>query len=100
MTDIQIKNLHIFLHNPTIKFMTIDETRIPVYKNREGLRFIIVNGVKYIQQNPKKDTSWGKMANNGHRITWGIRDGKWDLIVDDQIKVFNGTNIDRSGESS
>jgi hypothetical protein len=93
MTDIQVKNLHGFLHNATIKFMTINGNRIPIYENREGLRYIVVNGVKYIQQNPKKETSWGKMASNGHRITWGIRDGKWDLIVDDQVKVFNGQTL-------
>jgi len=97
MTEAQLLNLHKYLHDPTIKFVTFGTTKVPIYENRERLRFAQIEGVKYIQQNPRKDTAYGKMAQNGHKITWGIRDGKWDLVIDEKIRVLNGTSTDRSG---
>lgn len=89
MTEAQFLNLHKYLHDPNIKFVTFEGNKVPIYQNREGLRFATIGGVKYIQQNPKKETSYGKMARNGHHVTWGIKDGKWDLAIDDTIKVFS-----------
>ncbi len=89
MTEIQFLNLHKYLHDQTIKFVTFENQKIPIYQNQQGLRYIVIKGVKYIQQNPKRDTSYGRMASNGHHVTWGIKDGKWDLAIDDKIKVFS-----------
>ncbi len=87
MNSSQLLNLHKYLHDTKIKFVTYDGMRMPISVNRTGVRFLIIEGTKYIQQNPNKDTSWANMAKQGHTITWGIKPGKWDLIVDNEIKV-------------
>ena len=90
LNESQLLNLHKYLHNPNIKFVILNGKRIPIFTNRLGLRFIQIGDIKYIQQNPNKCTRYGAMAKNGHTITWGIRSGKWDLVVDNKIEVFNG----------
>lgn len=89
MRSDQFLNLHRYLHDPTIDAINYDGTRIEIQQNSLGLRYAIVNGVKYIQQNPKKNTSWARMAQNGQKVTWGIKEGKWDLAIDDEIRVFS-----------
>lgn len=49
------------------------------------LRYIDYNGIRFMEQNKKKDSKYGQMAREGSRITWGICEGKWILIKDGEI---------------
>lgn len=80
--------LHRYLHDSALTSVTYNGQNVPFFTNKTGMRYCIIDGVKYIQQNPQKPTSYGQMARNGHKITWGIKDGKWNLAIDDQVKHF------------
>ena len=88
MKETELLALHGHLHDKNIQAIRYQGVAYPIFKNREGLRYVTINGIKYIQQNPNKDTTYATMAKNGHKITWGIREGKWDLIVDNKVERF------------
>jgi len=48
-----------------------------------GLRVVYAGEMRYIEQNPAKASHWGTMANEGHRIIWVIKDGKYLAQVRD-----------------
>lgn len=89
MTERQFLNVHRFLHQEKIRTITVNNTRYEVKTNSASVRYIVIDGVKYIQQNPKQETTWGIAARHGQKITWGIKPGKWDMAVDNEIKVFS-----------
>jgi len=37
------------------------------------IRFVKIEGYTFIEQNPRKDSKWGNMAQEGHRILWVCR---------------------------
>lgn len=59
-----------------------DGTIIPVKKQSKNLRSLEFRGVTFIEQNPNKDSSYAKLAREGHRLMWGIRDPNWILVQD------------------
>ena len=83
----QLVKLNAAIHDPKIKSITIDGDQHDVNYSTQGLRYINHHGIKYIQQNPYKDTFYASMARIGQKIMWGIRPGKWILVIDDEVKV-------------
>jgi hypothetical protein len=53
--------------------------------SRQGLRFLIVEGYTFLEQNPEKNSVWGKMAKDGHKILWVIEDGDYIGQVRDGV---------------
>jgi hypothetical protein len=45
--------------------------------SRQGLRFLILDGYTFLEQNPEKNSVWGKMAKDGHKILWIINEGNY-----------------------
>lgn len=43
--------------------------------SHRGLRFLVVEGYTFLEQNPAKNSVWGRMARDGHKIMWVIKDG-------------------------
>jgi len=37
------------------------------------IRFVKIDGYTFIEQNPQKDSKWGNMAQDGHKIMWVCR---------------------------
>ena len=37
---------------------------------RTGLHSVTAGGYQFIEQNPRKDSKWAKMAREGHQILW------------------------------
>jgi DNA ligase D-like protein (predicted 3'-phosphoesterase) len=37
------------------------------------IKFVTIEGYTFIEQNPRKDSKWGTMAQEGHRILWVCR---------------------------
>jgi len=50
-----------------------------------GLRFVTVGGDTYMEQNPKKTSSYAQQAREGAKITWIIRRGEWGMIKDGKV---------------
>lgn len=86
MTRTEFLNLHKYLHNPSISAITYQGQRYPFSKNTQGLRFVVIDNTKYIQQNPNKDSETARLAADGHLVTWGIHQGSWDLAVDNEVQ--------------
>jgi hypothetical protein len=66
---------NIFSNKETIE---IDgKTRRIKRTSRQGLRFLIVDEYTFLEQNPEKNSVWGKMAKDGHKILWIINEGNY-----------------------
>jgi hypothetical protein len=58
-----------------------------VRKTSGGLRKIDTENYLFIEQNPQKDSEWGKLARSGYKIMWIIRKADNKFIG----KVMDGT---------
>lgn len=80
--------IHDILHNPAYGSMSINLVNYPVKVHTNGCRYIDYDNIRFIQQNPDKKNSLGKltkyaeMARKGYKITWGMRPGDWINITD------------------
>lgn len=89
-----IKHLCAALHS-SVPSVLIDGNLYVFMTNSNNCRYVVIDDVKYIQQNPVANTLYGYMAREEKaKITWGIRPGKWDLIVNNKILVFEGKKCD------
>ena len=61
---------------------------------RSGLRYVpLADGAVLIEQNPKKESDWAKLARDGHRIAWVLRDGQYlARVVDGEVVMFDSDN--------
>ena len=86
MTDLEERALKIFNaifeDQPEVELI---EGTYRIGKTKGGLRCVSVQGIFYIEQNPKKGSRWAKQALAGHQIMWGIQ-GKVYVI-----QVVDGT---------
>ena len=59
--------------------------------SRSGLRYVkLSDGAILIEQNPKKQSEWAKLASQGHRIAWVMLDGEYlARIVDGEIVMLD-----------
>ena len=85
LTKNQLIRISNFLYNNYISHIIVNKKTYDIQSNTKGLRYITIDGTKYIQQNPEKNTEWGVAARAGKKVTWGIRDGKWALIIDSEV---------------
>ena len=93
MSDDHIKKLCRALHS-SVASILIDNQLYVFMTNSSNCRYVFVDSVKYVQQNPLAKTIYGFMAREEDaQVTWGIRPGKWDLIVNNEIKVFEGKTL-------
>ncbi|UCB60807.1 MAG: hypothetical protein JSW72_01725 [Candidatus Bathyarchaeota archaeon] len=47
------------------------------------IRFVKIEGYTFIEQNPRKDSKWGKLAQEGHKIMWVCRGRAYLYFVKD-----------------
>lgn len=85
LTDSEFINLNKYLHDPTLRQLRFRGTVLDIKVNSTGLRYVLINGVKYIQQNPNTNSDFAAQARQGHKITWGIKPRKWALCIDDKV---------------
>jgi hypothetical protein len=57
---------------------------------RSGLRYVeLPDAAVLIEQNPKKTSEWAKLAQQGHRVAWVMRDGAYlARVVDDEVTML------------
>ena len=58
---------------------------------RSGLRYVrLAGGASLIEQNPKKQSQWARLARSGHRVAWVMRDGEYlARVVDGEVTMFD-----------
>lgn len=66
------------------KSVEVDGDKYSVSRtSKTGLRVVYAGEVRFIEQNPEKASHWAAMAQEGHRIMWVIKDGKYIAQVRD-----------------
>ncbi|HEX8139092.1 MAG TPA: hypothetical protein VF544_16105 [Pyrinomonadaceae bacterium] len=57
---------------------------------RSGLRYVnLKEGAVLVEQNPKTRSEWAKLAREGHRIAWVLRDGEYlARVVDGEVVIL------------
>jgi hypothetical protein len=58
---------------------------------RSGLRYVTLpDGAILIEQNPQKSSEWAKLARDGRRIAWVMRDGEYlARVVDGEVVMLD-----------
>lgn len=56
-----------------------------------GLRYVkLTDGAVLVEQNPKKQSQWAELANQGHRVAWAMRDGQYlARVVDGEVEMLH-----------
>ena len=57
---------------------------------RSGLRYVNLTGETIlIEQNPNKRSEWARLATDGHRVAWLMREGEYlGRVVDGELVMF------------
>ena len=57
---------------------------------RSGLRYAeLPGGAVLVEQNPKKRSEWAELANQGRRVAWVMRDGRYlARVVDGEVTML------------
>ena len=74
MEDLKEKGLKIY--NAIFqgeKSVEIDEIQYPIKKFSSGIKYIDLFRFRFIEQNYRKKSEWGKKAREGHKIMWIIK---------------------------
>lgn len=74
MEDMKIKGLKIYKAIfEGEKNVEIDEIEYPIKKFSSGIKYVDLFGYRFIEQNWRKKSEWGKKAREGHKIMWIIK---------------------------
>ena len=66
------------------KSVEVEEKRYPVRNTSNlGLRVVYAGEFRFLEQNPEKDSRWGEMVREGHKIVWVIKNGDYVAQVRD-----------------
>ncbi|KON28843.1 hypothetical protein AC481_00300 [miscellaneous Crenarchaeota group archaeon SMTZ-80] len=74
MEDLKEKGLKIY--NALFerkKCVIINGIEYPIKKFSSGIKYLDLFGYRFIEQNWKKKSEWGKKAREGHKIMWIIK---------------------------
>ncbi|MCA1629207.1 MAG: hypothetical protein LC774_02335 [Acidobacteria bacterium] len=55
-----------------------------------GVRHVALpGGAELIEQNPQKSSDWAKLARDGHKVAWAMRDGEYlARVVDGEVEML------------
>lgn len=67
------------------KNVEIDEIEYPIKKFSSGIKYVDLFGYRFIEQNYRKKSEWGKKAREGHKIMWIIKGRRYvSQIIDEE----------------
>ncbi|MFX0019495.1 MAG: hypothetical protein ACFFAK_11445 [Promethearchaeota archaeon] len=55
------------------KQVELDGIEYPIKKFSSGIKYLDLFGYRFIEQNWRKKSEWGKKAREGHKIMWIIK---------------------------
>lgn len=81
----QLLMIHNAIHGED-SLVTINNIEYPIIDGKNGCRRCDFMGIRFIEQNKNKESSYAREAREGAKITWGIRViGPWIYIKDGHI---------------
>lgn len=87
LTEDRVLLIHKAIHSK-VAGVEFEDIQYKVRYAPNGCRSIRYAGVWFMAQNPRTQSQYAKRALLGSKITWGIRDGKpWILIEDGELKT-------------
>lgn len=59
--------------------------------SHSGLRYVkLTDDVMLVEQNPRKRSKWGHLANQGHRVAWLMREGEYlARVIDGEVLMLS-----------
>ena len=86
MGDLKENGLQIFnaIFNKK-KTVIIDNVEYPISKFSSGIKYVDLFGYRYIEQNRRKKSEWGKKAREGHNIMWIIKGRRYIARIMDGV---------------
>ena len=86
MGDLKENSLEIFkaIFNKK-KSVFIDNVEYPIDKFSSGIKYVDLIGHRYIEQNRRKKSEWGKKAREGHNIMWIIKGRRYLARIMDGV---------------
>lgn len=86
MGDLKENGLEIFnaIFNKE-KSVIIDNIAYPINKFSSGIKYVDLLGHRYIEQNRRKKSEWGKKAREGHNIMWIIKGRRYLARIIDGV---------------
>ena len=57
---------------------------------RSGVRYVEMPGnLIVVEQNPRKESHWAKLAREGHKLAWLMKDGDYlARVIDDKVEML------------
>jgi len=95
MEDLKEKGLKIY--NAMFqgeKDVEIDEIQYPIKKFSSGIKYFDLFGYRFIEQNYRKKSEWGKKAREGHKIMWIIKGRRY------LVQILDGEYIELKKKSA
>ena len=72
------------------KSVEIDEILYSIKKFSSGIKYVDLFGYRFIEQNYRKKSEWGKKAREGHKIMWIIKGRRYLYqIIDGEFIELN-----------
>lgn len=80
--------IHHALHSDA-DVVILQEKDYPILKASNGCRYVTFEGVKIMEQNKHKTSTYSARARAGEKITWVMTEPSWILIDDATIRSFS-----------
>jgi len=84
-SDEDVLKIHNAIHDSEKQSVEIEGVSHDIAVGTAGCRFVRIKELTFIQQNKEKDTKYARMSLEGHVITWICHEGRWGLIIDQDI---------------
>lgn len=71
------------------KQVEIDDIEYKIKRFSSGVKYLDLFGYRFIEQNSKKKSEWGKKAREGHKIMWIIKGRRYIArIMDNEYTIL------------
>ena len=79
-------SIHKALHNPKCWNISIQGKELQIQLAMNQCRYVRLNNINYMVQNPNKKGYYAERARKGEQLTWVMRDGPWGLIANNTVE--------------
>jgi hypothetical protein len=85
LSNENLLKIHHAMHDSTQNTVNVNGEDIDITTSTDSCRHVNVEGIALVTQDPTKNTRFGKMAREGHKVTWIVKKGLWSYICDETI---------------
>lgn len=78
--------IHNAIHNPYAHDVVLDGKIYSINHYYNGCRYVDYDGVRFMEQNPAKNSRYATRARMGDAITWGMKQPNWICIINGEIR--------------